>query len=47
MSTRDDNEIDATPLLAQHRDEANLMHIIVVNEVERGIWTLILQHFSK
>lgn len=41
------SEIETVSLLAQDSEEADLVHAADVDEVERGIWRLLLQHFSK
>jgi len=45
MSLDGDNE--ATSLLAENLHEADLPHALDIDALERGIWTLLWQHFSK
>jgi len=47
MSLHGDNNNEATPLLAENRHEADLPHALDTDALERGIWTLLWQHFSK
>ena len=47
MSLLVDNNDEAAPFLAENRHEADLPHALDIAAVERGIWTLLWQHFSK
>jgi hypothetical protein len=47
MSLHGDDDVEAAPLLAENRHEADLPHALDIDALERGIWALLWQHFSK